>query len=597
MSNTFSADSSDGSPQGGFQLPFADLPRLELEKLLDEVSVRAQDVLATQGRLRHLLRAHAVVASDLSLQAVLQHVVTSARELVEARYAALGVIGEHGMLDEFVHVGMDENTVESIGELPHGRGVLGLLIRHPVPVRLADLAAHPAAAGFPPDHPAMDSFLGVPIRIRDRVFGNLYLTGSANGQFSAEDEQLAVALAATAGVAIDNARLYQESEQRHRWLTASTEITQRLFAGLDENPLDLVLRTAQQTASADVATLALITEPGQMQITATSGVLPGQPRMDTDLGMAEQVVRSGTPILVPAPSAAGAVPSGSVVVVPVLAGGRVMGTLSVGRLAGRRSFTDADMNHLAGFAGHAGVAMELDRMHADLQIQHITEDHDRIGLALNEHVIQKLFAVSLGLQGLIAANKQSVFHNRINGYIEILDTTISRIRTAVYDIDITPDRPPSLQDRILAAVDDHTPALGFPVTTTFHGQLGRVMPSALADDVVAAVREALTTVAGHAGTTRAELRVDIDGDLITMENIDNGTGRAPPARAGATTESRRNAGNLKQTTTPDGDTHLTWTARIPLQQPTPVTRPALMQPSGRVHPGIYRGEGSGSPFA
>src|SRR5687768_15522112 len=127
MSNTFSADSSDGSPQGGFQLPFADLPRLELEKLLDEVSVRAQDVLATQGRLRHLLRAHAVVASDLSLQAVLQHVVTSARELVEARYAALGVIGEHGMLDEFVHVGMDENTVESIGELPHGRGVLGLL--------------------------------------------------------------------------------------------------------------------------------------------------------------------------------------------------------------------------------------------------------------------------------------------------------------------------------------------------------------------------------------------------------------------------------------------------------------------------------------
>jgi len=574
MSNTFSAaDSSDGPPRGGFQLPFADLPRLELEKLLDEVSARAQDVLSTQGRLRHLLHAHAVVASDLSLQAVLQHVVTSARELVEARYAALGVIGEHGMLDEFVHVGMDENTVESIGELPHGRGILGLLIRHPAPVRLTDLAAHPAAAGFPPHHPAMGSFLGVPIRIRNRVFGNLYLTGSANGQFSAEDEQLAVALAATAGVAIDNARLYQESEQRHRWLTASTEITQRLFAGLDGDPLDLVLRTAQQTASADVATLALVTEPGQLQITATSGGLPGQTRMDTDLGMAEQVARSGTPVLVLVPSEAEgaerAVPSGSVVVVPVLAGGKITGTLSVGRLAGRRSFTDADMNHLAGFAGHAGVAMELDRLHADLEIQHITEDHDRIGLALNEHVIQKLFAVSLGLQGAIAANKQPAFRNRINGYIAILDTTISRIRTAVYDVDITPDRPSSLQDRILAAVDEHTPALGFPVTTTFHGQLGRAVPSALADDVVAAVREVLATVAGHAGTTRAELRVDIDGDLVTVENIDNGTGCAPPARAEAPTASRRHAGNLKHVTTPDGDTHLTWTARIPRQPQSP----------------------------
>jgi GAF domain-containing protein len=569
MSDTFSAGSSDGSPQGGFHLPFADLPRTELEKLLDEVSARAQDVLATQGRLRHLLRAHAVVASDLSLQAVLQHVVTSARELVGARYAALGVIGEHGLLDEFVHVGMDKNTVERIGELPHGRGILGLLISYPAPVRLADLAAHPAAAGFPPHHPAMDSFLGVPIRIRDRVFGNLYLTGSANGQFSAEDEQLAVALAATAGVAIDNARLYQESEQRHRWLTASTEITQRLFAGLDEDALDLVLRTAQQTASADVATLALVTEPGQLQITATSGGLPGQPRMDTDLGMAEEVARSGTPVLVLSPSEAGAVPRGSVVVVPVLAGGRIMGTLSVARLAGRRSFTDADMNHLAGFAGHAGVAMELDRMHTELQIQHTTEDHDRIGLALNEHVIQKLFAVSLGLQGLIAASKQPVFRDRINGYIEILDTTISRIRTAVYDIDIGSERTPGLQDRILAAVDDHTPALGFPVTTTFHGQLGRVMPGALADDVVTAVHEALTTVASHANTTRAELRVDIDGDLITIENIHNGTGCAPPTCAEAPTTSRRQAGNLKHATTSDGDIHLTWTARIPLQPAGP----------------------------
>ncbi|MFJ8962702.1 GAF domain-containing protein [Lentzea sp. NPDC102401] len=578
MSNTFSAtDGSKSPPQGGFQLPFADLPRLELEKLLDDVSARAQDVLATQGRLRQLLHAHAVVASDLSLQAVLQHIVTTARELVEARYAALGVIGEHGLLDEFVHVGMDEATVERIGQLPHGRGILGLLTSHPAPVRLADLTAHPAATGFPPHHPDMESFLGVPIRIRDRVFGNLYLAGSANGQFSAEDEQLTVALAATAGVAIDNARLYQESEQRHRWLTASTEVIQRLFAGQDAHPLDMVLRVAQQTADADFATLALVTEPGQLQIQATSGALTEQMLVDMDMSVAGQVAQSGTPVLITAPSGADGVDPptriGSVVVVPLLAGDQIMGTLSMGRLAGRRSFTGADMNHLVGFAGHAGVAMELDRIHADRQIQLISNDHDRIGTAINNHVVQQLFAVSLGLQGLMAANNHPVFRNRVNSYIGVLDTTISSIRTAVYGVDISPHLTPSLQDRILAAIDDHTPALGFPVTTTFHGQLRRPMPGTLADDMVAVVREALTTVAGHTNTTRAELRVDIDGDLITIENIDNGTNAGPPTHADSPTtpgshiEHRSN--NLKHTTTSDGDTRLTWTAVIPRQPPSP----------------------------
>ncbi|MEU3648093.1 GAF domain-containing protein [Lentzea sp. NPDC034063] len=572
MSNAFTQDKSDGPPRDGFQLPFADLPRLELEKLLDEVSARAQDVLATQGRLRHLLHAHAVVASDLSLQAVLQHIVTTARELVEARYAALGVIGEHGLLDEFVHVGMDETTVERIGELPHGRGILGLLTSHPVPVRLTDLAAHPAAAGFPPHHPDMDSFLGVPIRIRDRIFGNLYLAGSANGQFSAEDEQLTVALAATAGVAIDNARLYEESEQRHRWLTASTQVTQQLFAGQDERPLDMVLRVAQQTASADFATLALATEPGQAQTQATSGALSEQMLADMDTSAAEQVALSGTPVLITAPSGAdrGDPPEkiGSVVVVPLMAGDQIMGTLRVCRLAGRRSFTGSDMNHLAGFAGHAALALELDRVHVDQQIQCISADHDRIGTAINNHVIQKLFAVSLGLQGLVATNHQPLFQSRVNGYIGILDHTISRIRAAVYDVDSTPGHVPTLQDRILTAVDDHTPALGIPVTTTFHGQLGRHLPSTLADDMVAAVREALTTASGHAGTTRAELRVGIVGDLITVENIDNGRGCGPPPTgANALTAPRRNTGNLRHTTTSDGDTHLTWTARIPQQAP------------------------------
>jgi len=525
MSDTFVPDGSNDPPQGDFRLPFADLPRLELEKLLGEVSARAQDVLVTQGRLRHLLHAHAVIASELSLQVVLQHIVTAARELVEARYAALGVIGEHGVLDEFVHVGMDGDVVERIGELPHGRGILGLLVSHPVPVRLTDLTSHPASAGFPPHHPDMDSFLGVPIRIRGRVFGNLYLTGSANGQFSAEDEQLAVALAATAGVAIDNARLYQESEQRHRWLTASSEVARQLFAQQDERPLDMVLTTAQQTADANFAILTLVASRAHEPIQATSGALSDEVLAGMDTSAAEQVTRSGTPVLIAAPANVEAVDAppriGSVIVVPLLGGDHITGTLSVGRLAGRRSFTDADMHHLAGFADHAGVAMELDRVRAEQQVQRISDDHDRIGLALNDHVIQRLFAVSLGLQGLLTAIKTPAFQRRIKGYIDILDTTIRRIRADVYDVEATPGHHTrSLQNQVLTTVDDHPTPLGFPTTVTFKGQLGRAISDTLADDVAAAVQNALAVVAGNAGEGSAELRVDVDGDLITVECLD-----------------------------------------------------------------------------
>ena len=238
-----------------------------------------------------------------------------------------------------------------------------------------------------------------------------------------------------------------------------------------------------------------------------------------------------------------------------------------------RALVEAGSAALAVIGEHGSLEeFALDGMD-EATAERISDDRDRIGIALNNNVIQELFAVSLGLQGLIATNKQPAFRNRVNGYIDILDTTINRIRTAVYDVDIVPGhRTPSLQNRILAAVDDHAPALGFPLTTNFHGKLGHVMPSTLADDVVAAVREALTTVAGHTNTTRAELRVDIDGDidggLITIESIDNGTGCGPPptgADAPSTShpDTERRTGNVKHTTTSNGDTRLTWTARIP----------------------------------
>ncbi|HMD23648.1 MAG TPA: GAF domain-containing protein, partial [Streptosporangiaceae bacterium] len=146
-----------------------------------QLADRADDVRATQGRLRGLLRANALVAGELSLPVVLRQIVGAARDLLGARYAALGVLGHDGRLEQFVHAGMDEELVARIGDLPTGRGILGLLISEPVPIRLADLAAHPASAGFPPGHPPMSGFLGVPVCIGEKAFGYLYLTERCDG--------------------------------------------------------------------------------------------------------------------------------------------------------------------------------------------------------------------------------------------------------------------------------------------------------------------------------------------------------------------------------------------------------------------------------
>ena len=239
-------------------LAFPDMPRLELDELLVQLVDRAGDVLAAQGRLRGLLRANALVAGELNLPVVLRQIVGAARDLLGARYAALGVLGRDGELEQFVHAGMDDALVAAIGELPRGRGILGLLISEPAPIRLASLSDHPAAAGFPPGHPPMGSFLGVPVRIGEEVFGNLYLTERiAGGEFTADDEQLAVALAAAAGAAIANARRYAESEQRRRWLDASAQLTPLLLADNQKEPHALIAGHAAAAADADFAVLAV----------------------------------------------------------------------------------------------------------------------------------------------------------------------------------------------------------------------------------------------------------------------------------------------------------------------------------------------------
>jgi GAF domain-containing protein len=202
-------------PVGG--VTFSQVARLELDELLEQLMLRARDFQDAQGRLRGLLHAYLAVARADSLDTVLRHVVEAARELVDARYAALGVVSR-GRLTRFVHTGMDTDVVTRVGHLPEGKGLLGLLVDYPQSLRLADIADHHASVGFPEHHPPMRSILGVPIQVGDRNFGNLYLTEKRNGAaFTGDDEQLVQALAAAAGAAIENATLLSESRRRHTW--------------------------------------------------------------------------------------------------------------------------------------------------------------------------------------------------------------------------------------------------------------------------------------------------------------------------------------------------------------------------------------------
>ena len=556
---------------GGLGSP--DVPRLELDQLLVQLVDRAGDVLAAQGRLRGLLRANALVAGELSVPLVLRQLVGAARDLLGARYAALGVLGRDGGLEQFVHAGMDDELVTRIGDLPKGRGVLGLLISEPVPIRLADLSAHPASAGFPPGHPPMTGFLGVPVRIGEEVFGNLYLTErSGGGEFTAEDEELAIALAAAAGAAIANARRFTESEQRRRWLDASSDLVPLLLSGQTAQQHALIAQHAAAAAAADFAALAVPFGADEVIVTGVTGAVTARmmnrtaPLADSLTGRA---IRTGKPLLVTGDRRKAAATElgadiGPLIVVPLAAGEQVRGALMLGRLAVRPGFTVTDLDMAASFAGHAAVAMELARARADQITLAQAEDHDRIAGDLHDHVIQELFALGMRLQGH-AARSDPAAANRVNDYVDTLDEVITKIRTSIFGLHQPRQAPAGLPARLLEIIEEHAPQLGFTVGISFAGPLDPGPDEALARDILAVTREALSNCARHAHATVADVSLVLRDGLITLDITDNGRGLGMPARSSGLANMRRRAersgGTFQLTTPASGGTRLTWTGR------------------------------------
>ncbi len=525
---------------GGFTFPA--VARLELDDLLVQLIERAQEVLRTQDRLRGLVSATQAISSDLDLPTLLARIVEQARTLIGARYAALGVVGDDGDLTQFVHSGMAPALVTEIGHLPTGRGLLGQLITDPRPLRLVTLAEHPSSVGFPPGHPPMSSFLGVPVRIRGHVFGNLYLTEKTDGeQFSAEDEELALSLASAAAAAIDNARLFEAISSREHWLEASRSLTNELLHVSDrDEALGLLTRAVRAASGADLAAVVAATPAGSLSIAAIDG--HGADRVLGAFGSpdspAARSLAEGQPLLVedvsPQRDTTGPIAGlgvGPLAAVPLAAQDQVLGSLVVANLPGRRTFTKSDLDLLGDFAAQAAVVLLVAAAQEAAKEVEMGEERARIARDLHDHAIQGIFAVGLGLHGL-GVRVAGRDGRAIAQYVDELDDTIKAIRRSIFALQrpATAGTPTGLRARIAQVCDEAARSLGFTPVVHTEGPVDSLVPDDVAHDAVGVLREALSNTAHHAEASRVEVTV-LTGPQLTVEIRDNGVGLGASTRS------------------------------------------------------------------
>lgn len=530
------------------------------------------------------------LAEGSQLDTTLDHIVRAAVHHVDATYGAMGMLTPDGRaLDRFVVVGMGPADHERIGRLPTGEGILGLLVRHPEPVRLDDLRAHPASAGFPEGHPQMRSFLGVPVRVRDAVFGHLYLTEKrSGGPFTEADEEIAQALAAVAGLAIDNARLVELTDQRRAWAQAGTDIATALLSGADP---DEVLRSTAprvaELAGADAAGL-LVPVPGADDVlTVVDAVGPQAPDVggvripvrDTRLGAAhrsgvavvlEDVADTppGTPTEGPLIELVGELSGdyGSALLVP-LGGPPALGTVVALRNRGRAQFDDGTLEQATAFATQATVALELARSHQRERRLQVEADRDRIARDLHDHVVQRIFATGLALDRVARSLQESApeIAGRIADRVDELDTTITHIRTAIFELREAGDTGPTTLRRRLGEVirsltQDHSLQPDLRVRTGDEDP-----PADLVHDLVAVVRELVTNVVRHAAASRVTVTVTVS-DEVRVVVADDGRGLpAVTVRSGLANLSdraERRHGRLDCRSGPSG-TEIEWVVPSP----------------------------------
>ncbi|MCX5317512.1 GAF domain-containing protein [Streptomyces sp. NBC_00154] len=557
--------------------------RRRLSTLPDDLHGRLDAVTRSPAGAALLLDAVMSVGRGLDLPQVLRRIVEAAVVVVDAEYGALGVVGEGTRLTQFLPVGVTAEQRGAIGPLPEGHGLLGELIRHPEPLRLGELAEHPASYGFPPNHPPMHSFLGVPIRVRDEVFGNLYLTEKRGGRaFDAEDETVLSTLAVAAGVAIENARLYAETCDRQRWQEANSEIVAGLLSGANEaHVLQMIIDRASRILSADLGVLALPEEGRTLRVALASGVDAEihhglvLPREGSFVGAA---LDAGEPItsldVEHDPRITEGPPRweglGPAVAVPMVTGERTRGVLLLARVREGPAFTTSETLPLLTFAGQAALAMELtERRKAAEQIA-LLEDRDRIARDLHDLAIQRLFATGMTLQSVVRFVDHPQASERLLRAVDDLDETIKIIRSTIFGLRARgPGRAgQGLRARTATAVEEAARTLGFQPSLRMGGLIDTDVPAEIAEQVIAVLGEALSNVARHARATSVDISLVVGEGALNLIVSDNGVGMPEDggSRSGLDNLARRAeklGGEMSVGASGKGGTRLSW--RVPLR--------------------------------
>lgn len=461
----------------------------------------------------NLLAAFAAMADDIDLDTVLERVVAAALHLVDARYGALGVFGSDQTLSQFITVGLQDDEITRIGSLPAGHGVLGLLVSEPRPLRLHDLREHANAVGFPEQHPQMTSFVGVPIRIHGTVFGNLYLTDKNGGEdFTDTDEKLLVALAAAAGVAIENSRLFDDSSRRTRWLEGGLNAARELLEQSDDarNDLELIAHHALHASQSDLTVVlrdfghqrGLICEAADG---VNAGAFIGQSGADS--ARLEGLTAPSAPLLLTEDDIDHLLPGAPPSTISTALCVRLASTgerqfLLFGRPTESASFSVMDHEMVRSFTSHVGLALELLRVHRQREQEAVFGDRDRIARDLHDLVIQRLFAAGLSIQSLRKYVSDREPLQRIETVTAELDATIRELRDTIYSLRSVPQIRSSFTSSIFALVAEAFDGHDLQPVVHLAGSLDSVIDPAWADHVRAVLLESLSNALRHA---RAEL--------------------------------------------------------------------------------------------
>ncbi len=498
-----------------------------------------------ESRVQGLVEAGIALSSELSLDALLQRLVETAAELTGARYAALGVIDAAGReLERFVTHGIDPETHAAIGDLPRGRGILGVLIREARPLRLHSISEDARSVGFPANHPPMQTFLGVPIVLRGVAYGNLYLTEKANGaDFTDEDEELVALLASQAAVAIENARLYESSRAWVRQLESIDEISAALVSETETSRLlELIVSRIRELVDARFAAILLPNAEGALEVAAADGDeaddLVGF-RIDPDRSKAGRIFQQGASVRVDSalddpdvdPELTRRVGARAGLWVPLLVRGKTIGVLMVlDRRESDPRFSDGDLRLAETFAARAAVAIDLSRRVARETVQRIVEAQElerrRLSRELHDETGQALTSILLGLRTLEDADGKDDFPTAIGELRQLVVGTLQDVRRLALEL-----RPKALDDFGLV------PALE-RLTSSFAEQTGIAvelesrlsetrLPSEIETVLYRVVQEALTNVLKHAHAEHVSILLSERDGVVATVIEDDGRGFPP----------------------------------------------------------------------